>query len=122
MKNLVIALILFAALLAATTANALFVRRTVTELSEMVRAMPEAPGDDAGQAALAVRDLWEAKHAVLSLTVADSEMDSVDERVSTLCVLAGSGDGTDYRLAREMLRIALDELGRLERFSRENIF
>lgn len=124
--SVIIAFSLFVLLVAAVTANNIFINNIGNDLGKIRAALPATltfeNAEEIHKSANRMRDYWEKKRKWVSLSVAESELDNLSGQIGTLICAVEADDDTEYRKALMLFDIALDDICRLERFSIENIF
>ncbi len=103
--------------------NALYVGRTVEELTSRLDALPKAPDGTATPLEIAaLRELLESKEALLGLSVSYAVMDKVTEALYSLEAAAREGDVYQYGETLALLRDLIEDIGRLEKVEVKNLF
>lgn len=121
MKSLTATIVLLVLTLSGIAVNFIYINNVANRMESAVDSLPE-PGDPAClDAAEEIRDLWESNTRFVGLSVGYAVLDRVSEQSAALCAAARSGDAFSYSIYRDLLRDALSDLRRLERFSFENI-
>lgn len=121
MRSFILTLLLFAVLMVLIVCNFIFINRTVDELLGMIDRLPAAPGSAAVQAAAALTKRWDEVHPHFSYSVSTIELDHVTTALTVLNARCAAGDADEYQCTLAQLRLAVSELGRLERFSVLNL-
>jgi hypothetical protein len=90
-----------------------FIIDTTTALSDMVNSLPTELYS-ATASLQGIKDFWEEKKAVLSLTVPRSELESVSELIDLGIVSAEECSGVEYKKSMAQLLRAIDNIARLK--------
>ncbi len=115
------AAVLLCLILCAVAANAVFVRGSVAALRTRADALPAIPDADTPGLLDGLGAQFNRYETGLSLSVSFPILDRVREQIAAARAYAVSGSDTDYAAALAVLREALNDLDRLERFSVRNI-
>lgn len=117
----VFAVLLLCLLCVAVGVNAVFVRRSVAELTRLADALPPTPdGTVAGRLEKLAR-AFERRETALSVSVSFPLLDRVREQITTARAYAEADSAAEYTAAVALLREALQDMARLEHFSARNI-
>jgi len=121
MKTFLISLVLLAALLFGVIWNYIYINEVFTSMNALLDAVPDI--DDAGCNTACVRlcEEWKKHTDRVGLSVCFNVLDRVSEQADLLSVSAACGDRYGFEAARTMLRDALEDMRRLERFSIGNL-
>jgi len=123
MKGCVIGGVVLAVVVVLVIVNALYVGRTVEELTSRLDALPKAPDGTATPLEIAtLRELLESKEALLGLSVSYAVMDKVTEALRSLEAAAREGDVYQYGETLALLRDLIEDIGRLEKVEVRNLF
>lgn len=120
------AAVVFAALLlcflcVAVGINAVFVRRSVAELTRLADALPSTPdGTVAGRLEELAR-AFARRETALSVSVSFPLLDRVKEQITTVRAYAEADSAAEYTAAVALLREALQDMARPEHFSARNV-
>ena len=122
MKWLALAIALVLLLGTGVTANYIYINDVSEQLLSRIDALP--PPDDATCNARVAEllDYWETHINTVSLSVSYLISDRVSEQALTLLASVSSGNRDGYFIALALLRDAVDDMRRLERFSIGNLF
>lgn len=117
----VFAVLLLCLLCVAVGVNAVFVRRSVAELTRLADALPPTPdGTVAGRLEELAR-AFARRETALSVSVSFPLLDRVKEQITTARAYAEADSAAEYTAAVALLREALQDMARLEHFSARNI-
>ena len=120
MKTFYLTLLLFSLLVGLIVGNMLFIRSATKTLGARVEALPPLPEADAPLAEL--ETLWQSKRIAMSLSVPAGQLLLFDTTLAGMRSAVKNGDAADYEIYRAQALLAVRGLGRLERFSAENLF
>ena len=121
MKSLIVLLLLTVCLIGGTVCNSLYINDVSDHL---LRAVDSLPPPDSADCLSRINDLigfWESEIDTLSLTVSFPVADRISEHAAVLSACAFCGDRFGYFSALELLRDAIEDMRRLERFSIRNL-
>ena len=122
MKAFWISIALFTLLLGAIVCNYCFINRVASRLERALDAMPDVHSASCAEATRAFLAEWEKSVDLVGLSVSYPIVDRVSEQAITLVACAECGDLYGYRTALALLRDAVGDMRRLEKFSLENLF
>ena len=122
MKSFYITLCLFIIMLAFISVNQAYVR----SFSEtLIRACEQMDGtlshEEVVQKAEWILNEWSDNKHFLQITVAHSEIESIDNAVDELWIYASQGDPVEFEKARQISLNAFEALGLAERLTFNNI-
>ncbi len=122
MKGCALGGVVLAVVIALVVGNAVFINRTVRDLTAGLDALPPVPDSETTPAEIAaLREALESKEALLGLSVSYEEMDKAVESLRGLEASAAAGDVSRYRATLEILRDLMEDLARLEKLSVKNL-
>ena len=121
MKTFVCSLLLLALMIVGIVCNYRYVNKTADKLLELVDALPETSGDGLA-ASESISAFWKDKMDSVGFSVGYTVLDRISEQAVTLVSAAKNQSEFDYRLSKALLRDAVGDMRRLERFSLGNIF
>ena len=119
MRSFIISLILFLCLITVISFNSIYVNRTAHEISRLVSLT--SAEDDSSEAIETLLFYWEKHHPLLSLSVSFRELDKTQELLIMLEYNYKVGNAAEFEKTKQLLYDSADDLGRLERFSIENL-
>ena len=120
MRSFLLAILLFALMLTGITLNTIFLHRLCTDMLNALAALPEL-SDGQIDAANRIAARWAEARSVVSLSVSDNTVNRIDDGIAALCTQAATGTDADYTLARERLRLLIEELRDYEMPTWENL-
>lgn len=121
MKSFYISLTLFAIMLGGIVANFAYINRTADKLTEMVDALPALSDPTCQEASQDVCDFWLEQADLVALSVSYTVVDRVSEQAALLVGCAACHDIYGYQTALSLLKDAIGDMRRLERFSIGNL-
>ncbi len=122
MKGCVIGGVVLAVVIALVAINAVFVNRTVEDLTERLDALPDVPDPEATPEAVAsLRELLESKESLLGISVSYAVTDKAVESLRGLEAAARAGDVFQYQGTLEILKDLIEDIERLEKLSVKNL-
>ncbi len=122
MKAFWISIALLVLLLGAIICNFCFINRVATRLEQALDAIPDIGDPSCAPAARAFLEDWEDSVDLVGLSVSYPVVDRVSEQAVTLVACAECGDLYGFRTALALLRDAVGDMRRLEKFSLGNLF
>lgn len=123
MKQCHMAAVVLAIVIALVVANAVYIHHITGSLTAELDALPTVPeADGTPQAVAVLRKRLQSHAGVISLSVNYTVTDRAIEALYSLEAFARAGDNAQYEATKAALRDYLEDLGRLERLSIENIF
>lgn len=122
MKAFWISIALLVLLVITIVCNFCFINRVATRLEQALDTMPDAGDPRCAEAARAFLSNWESAVDVVGLSVSYPTVDRVSEQAITLVACAECGDLYGFRTALALLRDAVGDMRRLEKFSIGNLF
>lgn len=121
MKSVFVSLLLLVLMLGAVVWNGIFVRSVASDLYARLEDLPDWDDENCPAAAREIVELWESRSPWIELSVSYTVADRVSEQAVTLSAAAAAGDAFGFRAALALLRDAIGDMQRLERFSFANI-
>ena len=122
MKVFYFSLIIFTTLISAIAINYHYINSTSDALTEMLNKLESAGEDEEETQIKNIKEFWESNKIKLSISVSFNEINRMDDLINTLEVNYKTENDQDYELTKALLKVAIEEIRRLERFSIENIF
>ena len=122
MKSFWISLVLLAGLVTAITVNYFYINRVANEMETQLDALVDIGNETCAEESRAILDYWEARVDLVGLSVSYPIVDRVSEQTVTLVACAECGDLYGFRTALALLRDAVGDMRRLEKFSIGNLF
>ena len=122
MRALILVISLIMLLTGALTVNYIYINDVSQRLLDAIDALPPPEDEDCTEALHALIDYWESHIDTVSLSVSYLISDRVSEQALTLSACAASGNRDGYFTALALLRDAVNDMRRLERFSIGNLF
>lgn len=113
--------LLLIVMIAAIALNSLYVRNTAENISSALDTLPLDP-KEASSAIRATAEYWSRRRTVLDLSIPKPELDAITSLLDELTVSAEEGNDEEFKKAMARLRRAIEDIGKLEGFSTENIF
>ena len=120
MRSFLLAILLFALMLTGIVVNTVCLRRFCSEMLSAIRAMPTLPADSS-DAADRIAARWREVRPLISFSASDNMISRIDDAIAALCTHAAAGSTADYILAREHLRLVIEELRDYEMLTWENL-
>ena len=121
MKSLIVTLVLLVLMLGCVVGNYFYINRVADEMEALLNALPDIGEEDCAAGTAELRSYWEKRVGFVGLSVGYTVVDRVSEQAATLEACASCGDLFGFRTAAALLRDALGDVRRLERFSLENL-
>lgn len=121
MKSFWISLLLLLLMLCGIAGNAVYINHVADVLNRMTEELPDLGEENCTTDAEALRDYWERNAPYIGLSVGYPVADRISEQAAVLSACAACGDFYGYRSALALLRDAIGDVRRLERFSIENL-
>ncbi|MBR2481659.1 MAG: hypothetical protein IKB58_02230 [Oscillospiraceae bacterium] len=121
MKAFWISLTLLVCLLGGVAGNYIYINDVFTRMNASLDRLPDLDSPDCEAACAALLEAWKKHTDTVGLSVCFNIVDRVSEQAETLRVCAACGDRFGFEVARSLLRDALEDMRRLERFSIENL-
>lgn len=122
MKAFFVSIVLLILLLGAITCNYCYINRTADRLEAALDAIPDVGNAGCAEAARGFLADWEESVDLIGLSVSYPIVDRVSEQAVTLVACAECGDLYGFRTALALLRDAVGDMRRLEKFSLGNLF
>ena len=121
MKSFIATLILCLLMVVGVTANAIYVNHLSSQLLARLEAFPDTPGTTPEHSAQDFLDFWLSHAEWIKLSAGFQATDRITEYALTVLAAVETGDAYGYRSAMALLKDAVDDLARHERFSFENL-
>ena len=122
MKGCILAAAILLLVLGSVIFNAFYIRNTTNQLLAWVEALPKIPDpQDTPRAITEIRKKLEKKAPLLGITVPYATLDRVSEALISLESFAKTGDQRQYDVTLTLLVDLIEELGRTEKITVENI-
>ena len=121
MKGFVVALILSAVLLGGIACNFVYINRVADRMNECLENLPDIGDSSCVSAIQELLEYWDTQEDAVCLSVEFNTLDRVNEYAATLLACAECGDIYGYQTALALLRDAVGDMRRLERFSIGNL-
>ena len=122
MKSFWISMALLIAMLIGIAVNYIYINDVSDTLYERLDALPDVRDPSCTTAAEELCAYWESVVDTVNLSVGYTVVDRVSEQAVTLAACAACGDFYGFRTALALLRDAVGDMRRLERFSIGNLF
>jgi len=122
MKGLLIVLIPLFLISGSITANYIYINEVSDQLLAEIDAIPTPDQPDCIARTAALVDAWEEEMNTVSLSVSYTITDRISEHAATLHACASCGDRYGFYTSLALLRDAVGDMRRLERFSIGNLF
>lgn len=122
MKAFWISIALLILLVSAIICNFFFINRVANRLERALDAIPDVGDPSCASAAQAFLADWEESVELVGLSVSYPIVDRVSEQAVTLVACAECQDLYGFRTALALLRDAVGDMRRLEKFSLGNLF
>ena len=121
MRGLIITLVLFAILLTAMMINFFYVEHTINYMKQMAYSLSAFPSEENTQIINNMEETWNKHSIFLSLSVSSEDIEDFNDTLTSLKASNMSNNVYQYKIDIELLFNAIEEIGRLERFSIKNI-
>lgn len=121
MKSLYVSLVLFAVMLGGIVTNFVYINRTADKMTEMLDALPALTEPACLEATQEICDFWLEEADLVALSVSYTVVDRVSEQAALLVSCAACHDFYGYHSALALLKDAVGDMRRLERFSIGNL-
>ncbi len=122
MKSFVVTLLLLAGMMLGIFANSLYINNVANTMLQMLDELPDLSDDNCPAMARNILDYWNRQTVFVDLSVSYTMVDRVTEQASLLVAAAEIGDLYGFRAALSLLRDAVGDMSRFDRFSAESIF
>ena len=122
MKSFWISILLLIAALVGVGINCTYIHRVSNELYTRLDGIPSVYDPACSAACEELQIFWDQEVDLVSLSVGYSTVDRVSEQIVTLASCAGCRDLYGFQTALALLRDAVGDMRRLERFSVGNLF
>ena len=94
--------------------NAIYINKVTKELENRLSALPPIQDPSCVQAALSIRDYWDARKGRVEFSARFSLSDRISEQAEALLACASCGDRFGFETARALLLDAVEDLSRTE--------
>ena len=121
MKSFWISMILLVAMLIGVGVNFFYINGVADELYRRIDAIPAITDPNCINATQELTSYWETVIDAVNLSVGYTVVDRVSEQTVTLNACAACGDFYGFQTALALLRDAVGDMRRLERFSIGNL-
>ena len=122
MRSLIATVVLCFLMIAAATANFIFVNHIADEMVDLVDSLPNINDPLCVEKTAALCEKWEKNAPIVGLTVGFLTVDKLSEHCQTLHSCVEVGDVYGYYSALTLLKDSIDDVRRLEKFSIDNLF
>ena len=122
MKSFWIAMLLLAATLVGIGVNYIYINEVSDELYERIDRLPDVRDPGCVSEAEDICQYWDEHVNTVGLSVGYTVVDRVSEQAVTLAACAACADFYGFQTALALLRDAVGDMRRLERFSIGNLF
>ena len=122
MKSFWISIVLLIAMLVGVGVNYVYINGVADELNTQIDAIPAIDHPKCLNITQDLQAYWEEKIDTINLSVCYTIADRVSEQAATLVACAACKDFYGFQTALALLRDAVDDMRRLERFSIGNLF
>ncbi len=119
MKTFIVSLVLLTLVIGNVVANHLYINKVANELYARLDAIPMPDDESCVKQAEELLKYWEHHEGFVALSVAFTIVDRLTEQASLLLSCAQAGDLYGFRSALTLLRDAIEDVARLEKFSIE---
>lgn len=117
MKAVLGAGVIFVLVLLLVLGNCVYVRQTVSEMTDLVASLPENPCEEAVQTLERIAHHLASHKNGLSLSISFLLLDRAKELTDITLVYAQENNASDYNANRKLLMDAMEDLQRLEKIS-----
>lgn len=121
MRGFVITTILFIILIIMIILNFCFVENVIRDMEEAVSTMDTLPCDNNTVIIDHLKDYWGKSVPLLSLSVTYDDIKDLTDIIDSLQAANETRNINQFQIHVELLLNAIDEIGRLEKLSLENI-
>ncbi len=121
MKGFVITTILFIILLIIISLNLFFMEKTITTMENEVKLLKEFPCEENEEIINNLLNNWEKNSIWMGLSVSYNDIEELTDIIDSLKAANRSDNIIQFQINVELLLNAIEELGRLEKFSIKNI-
>ena len=121
MKVMIVVLTLLALLVTGTVCNYIYINEVCDRCLDYLDAIPEIDDAACGQQIDALIEYWENESDTVSLSVSYTVTDRMSEHAAVLSAAAACGDRYGFYTALVLVRDAIGDLRRFERFSIGNL-
>ena len=121
MKSLIATLVLLSLTISISVLNRHYITSLTSELHCRLDALPPVTEDDCLTQAQELLEYWKARENTVALSVSLTFIDRIGEQAARLCACAEYQDTYGFATALALLRDAITNLDRGERFSVGNL-
>lgn len=121
MKSLFLSVSLFAVMLFGIVGNYFYINRVADHMNEQLDGLPDIENASCIDTASGICSYWEKQVDTVGLSVDYKTLDHVSEQCALLLSCASCKDVYGYQTAIALLRDAIEDMRRLERFSIGNL-
>lgn len=112
---IIFSVLLISLLVLGTAINFIYINNVGNTLTELTLSVTSR------ESAAELRDYWESKTKIVSITVSNSAIERLTDAIDTLVCYAESGRDAELSRSTALVLNAIDGMRRLERFSISNI-
>lgn len=121
MRGLIITILLFSILLSSIIINFFYVEHTINYMKQMASSLSAFPSEENTQIINNMEETWNKHSIFLSLSVSSDDIEDFNDTLTSLKASNMSNNVYQYKIDIELLFNAIEEIGRLEKFSIKNI-
>ena len=121
MKGFIITITIFIVLLCTMFFNCYFVEKTINEMEEIVHTLNPQPCEENSILIDQIKKDWEKESIWLGLSVDYNDIKELTDIIDSLKAANETQNIEQFQIQVALLINAMDEIGRLERFSIKNI-
>ncbi len=122
MRSFITTIVLLVLMFSAAGVNFIYVNHVADTMEKMTENLPSITEPSCVEKTTELCEEWEKNAPFVGLTVGFLTVDKLTEQTLTLLSCAESGDVYGYHTALAILKDAIDDMHRLEKFSVENLF
>ena len=121
MKVFAISVLLLCVMLLGIVWNCIYIDEVTSTMDRLLDRLPSIGEENCVREIEAMREYWNSRADTIGLTVAFPIVDRINEQTEALLTCAQVGDVYGFAVARALLRDAIEDARRLERFSIANL-
>ena len=121
MRGFIISIILFSVMLITIFINAFFIHSSTKNMSKKIESLNPIPCQSNQIIIDEFSQEWENKGIWIGLSVSNEDMQKLTNAIDELKIANENEDTTQFQIYLSLLLTAIDEIGRLEKFSIKNI-
>lgn len=121
MRGLIISIVLFSVMLITILINAFFIHSSSKNMSKEIESLNPIPCQSNQIIIDKFSQEWERKGIWIGLSVSNEDMQKLTNAIDELKIANANEDTTQFQIYLSLLLNAIDEIGRLEKFSIKNI-